>query len=109
MATFLDRVTVPGRDLHKIREWRDLKQTYSIFWVANDRTFARYGVKGAYRAYRIEGDKYVQLPSAKNDKAVAEPTFEDAMHHVVKNWRMMTGLKAKHWEPSPKKKRIEDK
>jgi hypothetical protein len=104
----LDRADVPGRDPKKIREWRDQNQTYSIIWLANDKTFARYGLQGAYRAYKIEGDHYAQLPDANNDIAVVEPTFEDAMTHIKRHYRLMKGLRKIDDKPSPKKKRLMD-
>ena len=100
MANSLNRAEVAGRDPKKIREWRDNKQTHAIFWTAKS---------NAYRAYKIEGDRYVQLLDAKNNLAVAEPRFQDSMYHIDRHWRMMTGPpKIIEYRPSPTKKRMQE-
>ncbi len=101
-ATFpphLVPVKVGRRNRRVIREWRDRRQTYAIFWDAKS---------DGYRAVRIRGKRYVPIPGDKTSSGRPRlwPSFEDAANQVDAHWRFLMGKPSRTYAPSPKLKRL---
>ncbi len=95
----LVRVKVGRRNPRVIKEWRDRRQTFAIFWDA---------ASDGYRAMQIRGKRYVPIPASTSAGRPRKvwPTFEDANNQVDAHWRFLIGKEPRTYAPSPKLRRI---